>query len=93
LLYARDRDQKNELAYNEFEYKRTWILLNYKISSLKKANFQSHMGEIAFKKTARSTCTTFKKAINSIFCGTLVCRGTPIGNHCFKLSRAGGIVM
>jgi hypothetical protein len=50
-LNARDRGQINRLAYNEFAYKKTKDTYKLGDSSLKKANFQSHIHEIADKKT------------------------------------------
>jgi hypothetical protein len=51
-LYARDRDSKNMLAYNEFTYKKTNNHCKLEDRFQKKAIFQLHIREFADKKTA-----------------------------------------
>jgi len=51
-LYARDRDSKNMLEYNEFAYKKTYDHYKLEDTIHKKAIFQSHILEFADKKTA-----------------------------------------
>ena len=50
-LYARDRDRKNVLAYNEFADKKTRDDCKLEDRSRKMTNSQSHIREIADKKT------------------------------------------
>jgi len=51
-LYARDRDSKNRLAYNEFAYKKTKDDCKLEDRFQKKAISGSHIRKIADKKTA-----------------------------------------
>jgi hypothetical protein len=50
-VYARDRDQTIMLLYNEFAYKKPKDTHKLGERFLKKANFKSHICEIADKKT------------------------------------------
>jgi len=51
-LYARDRDSKNMLEYNEFAYKKTNDHCKLEDRFQKKAIFQSHIRKFPDKKTA-----------------------------------------
>jgi len=51
-LYARDRDPKNRLSYNEFAYKKTKDDCKFEDRFQKKAISGLHISEIADKKTA-----------------------------------------
>jgi hypothetical protein len=51
-LYARDRDSKNTLEFNEFEYKKIYNQCKLEDKFQKKAIFQSHISKFADKKTA-----------------------------------------
>jgi len=51
-LYARDRDFKNSLAYNEFAYKKTKDYCKLEDRFQKKVISGSHIRKIADKKTA-----------------------------------------
>ncbi len=62
-LYARDRDSKNRLAYNEFTYKKTYDYNKFENRFQKKANFSfAYMRnrEIADKKTAYNEGCLYK---------------------------------
>jgi len=69
-LYARDRDSKNRLVYNEFAYKRPNITINLRIGSRKKAIFQLHIHEIADKKTACNEGRLYLKKLKKTLLST-----------------------
>jgi hypothetical protein len=52
LLYARDRDSKNRLEYNEFAYKKTYDHHKLEDRFQKEANFYSHLCKATDKKIA-----------------------------------------
>jgi len=58
-LYARNRDSKNSLAYNEFAYKKTKDYCKLEGRFQKKAIFQFYICKIAEKRPhiIRAACT------------------------------------
>jgi hypothetical protein len=59
-LYARDRDSKNRLAYNEFAYKKTKDDCKLEVRFQKKAISGLHILKIADKKTAYNEGCLYK---------------------------------